>query len=171
MNNFIDKLNRIEEWSVGIILLGLAVLTFIETLLRYTISYTFPWFQEFANYFLIFGTYLGASIGVKYGTHFSMEALTECVPDRISHILKTIAYFISGLAVMLFIFYGIKHIKAVIGFGVKSPAMQVPMYIPYIAIPVFSVTMSFRFFVLSLTHFKKFLKHEPYAKVHKKVSR
>lgn len=169
MDNFIKKLNKIEEWSAGVILLGLAVLTFIETALRYTISYTFPWFQELANYLLIFGTYLGASIGVKYGTHFSMEALTEYVPDRISHILKTIAYFVSGIAVILFIVYGIKHIRAVIGFGVKSPAMQMPMYIPYISIPVFSTTMSFRFFVLSWRHFKSFLNNEPYAKVHKKV--
>jgi TRAP-type C4-dicarboxylate transport system permease small subunit len=38
----IKKLNRIEEWTAGAILLGLAVLTFIETVLRYTVSYTFP---------------------------------------------------------------------------------------------------------------------------------
>ncbi|HPH42103.1 MAG TPA: hypothetical protein PLL73_06590 [Syntrophorhabdaceae bacterium] len=34
MKSVIDKLNRIEEWSIGIILLGLAVLTFLETALR-----------------------------------------------------------------------------------------------------------------------------------------
>lgn len=168
MDKLINKLNRIEEWSVGVILLGLALLTFGETVLRYTVSYTFAWFQEFANYMLIFVTYLGASIGVKYGTHFSMEALTEYTPDRVSHILKVLAYLISGLAVLLFIYYGFKHIQAVIGFGVKSSAMQIPMYIPYIAIPLFSVTMSFRFFVLSCRHFRKFLNNEPYEKVHKK---
>lgn len=168
MDSFIKKLSRVEEWSVGIVLLGLAVLTFIETVLRYAFSYTFPWFQEFVNYMLILGTYLGASIGVKYGTHFSMEALTEYAPDRISHILKALAYFISGLAVILFIVYGVKHIQAVIGFGVKSPAMQIPMYIPYIAIPLFSITMSFRFFTLSFMHFRKFLNDEPYEKVHRR---
>ncbi len=168
MDIFIKKLNRIEEWTAGDIFLGLAVFTFIETVLRYTISYTFPWFQEFANYMLIFGTYLGASIGVKYGTHFSMEALTEYAPDRLSHALKSLAYFVSGLAVILFIFYGVKHIQAVIGFGVKSPAMQIPMYIPYIAIPLFSVTMSFRFFVLSYQHLRKFINNDPYEKVHKR---
>ncbi len=47
---------------------------------------------------MIFCTYLGASIGVKYGTHFSMEALTEYCPDRVSHLLKAAAYFISGLS-------------------------------------------------------------------------
>lgn len=171
MEKLLKKLNIFEEWLCGAILLGLACLTFVETFLRYTISYSFSWFQELANYALIFCTYLGASIGVKYGTHFSMEAVTEYTPDRISHFLKTVAYFISGLAVMLFIYFGIKHIQSIIKFGVKSPAMQIPMYIPYIAIPFFSIIMSFRFFVLSYKHFKKFLKNEPYEKVRKKEGR
>ena len=77
MENLIKKLNKVEEGLLGMALLGLAIFTFVETVLRYTISYTFTWFGEFANYAMIFCTYLGAAIGVKYGTHFSMEALTE----------------------------------------------------------------------------------------------
>ncbi|MCX7965911.1 MAG: TRAP transporter small permease [Syntrophorhabdaceae bacterium] len=168
MKKKLEIINRFEEWLCGIILLGLACLTFVETVLRYTISYSFTWFKELANYLLVFCTYLGAAIGVKYGTHFSMEALTEYTPDRISHLIKTVAYLISGLALILFIFYGIKHIQSTIKFGVKSSAMQIPMYIPYISIPLFSITMSFRFFVLSYKHFKKFLNNEPYEKVRKK---
>ncbi|HOV89350.1 MAG TPA: TRAP transporter small permease [Syntrophorhabdaceae bacterium] len=171
MEKLIKRFNKLEEWTAGIILLGLAIFTFFETMLRYTVSYSFTWFQEIANYMLIFCTYLCASIGVKYGTHFSMEALTEYMPDRASHLLKTIAYLISGIAVLLFIFYGIKHIHSVIKFGVKSPAMQIPMYIPYIAIPLFSFTMSFRFFALSYKHFLKFVKNEPYTRVRKKEPR
>jgi len=171
MDNLIKKINKLEEWTAGITLLGLAILTFFETMLRYTVSYSFSWFQELANYMIIFTTYLCASIGVKYGTHFSMEALTEYMPDRISHALKTIAYLISGLAVLLFIYYGIMHIQSVIKFGVKSPAMQMPMYIPYISIPLFSLTMSFRFFALSWKHFRRFLRNEPYEKVRKKEAR
>ena len=168
MEKYLKRLNRFEEWLCGMLLLGLACLTFLETFLRYVFSYSFSWFQEFANYTLIFSTYLGASIGVKYGTHFSMEALTEYTRDRISHIIKTIAYFISGLVVILFIYFGIRHIQSVIKFGVKSPAMQIPMYVPYLAIPFFSITMSFRFFILSYRHFKKFLLNEPYLRVRKK---
>ncbi|MCX8111511.1 MAG: TRAP transporter small permease [Syntrophorhabdaceae bacterium] len=171
MENFIKGLNKFEELLCGIILLFLACLTFLETFLRYTISYSFTWFKELANYLLVFCTYLGAAIGVKYGTHFSMEALTEYAPDRISHLIKTIAYLISGLALILFIYYGIQHIQSTIKFGVKSSAMQIPMYIPYISIPLFSVTMSLRFFALSYRHFKKFLKNEPFEKVRKKESK
>lgn len=168
MDNLIKKLNKVEEGVLGVSLLGLAILTFIETGLRYSVSYTFTWFGEFANYMMIFCTYLGAAIGVKYGTHFSMEALTEYCPDRVSHLLKTIAYFISGVVCMLFVYYGAVHIGKLHSFGVKSPAMQLRMYIPYLPIPIFSMVMAFRFFVISRKHFTKFLRREPFERVRRK---
>lgn len=163
--DFIRKFNRIEEGVLAFSLLGLALLTFVETALRYTVSYTFPWFGEFANYSMIFCTYLGASIGVKYGTHFSMEALTEYCPDRASHVLKASAYLVSGIIAILIVYYGTLHLLNLKSFGVKSSAMQLPMYIPYIPIPLFSISMAFRFFTLSLKHWKSYLQKEPFERV------
>lgn len=162
--NFIETLNRIEERILAFSLLGIALLTFVETALRYTVSYTFPWFGEFANYSMIFCTYLGASIGVKYGTHFSMEALTEYCPDRASHLLKATAYLISGMISALIVYYGTLHLLKLKSFGVKSSALQLPMYIPYIPIPLFSISMAFRFFSLSVKHWKRFLRKEPFER-------
>jgi C4-dicarboxylate transporter DctQ subunit len=168
MDTIVRRLNRLEEGCLAFSLLGIALLTVVETVLRYAFSYTFIWFGEVANYSMIFCTYLGASIGVKYGTHFSMEALTEYTPDRVSHLLKTAAYFISGLMAALFVYYGLVHILKVQGFGVKSPAMQIPMFIPYIPIPLFSITMAIRFFALSYRHLNGFLKGQPFERVRRK---
>ncbi len=168
MKNLIKRLNTIEEVCLTFSLMGIAIITFIETALRYTISYTFPWFMELANYTLIFITFLAASIGVKYGTHFSMEALPQTAPDRISHLLKMAGYFISGFLCILFVYFGIKHLIFLKSFGAKSSAMQIPMFIPYIPIPLFSITMAFRFFTLSSKHFKGFIKREPFDKVLRK---
>jgi len=168
MEGLLRKLNRFEEGMVGFALLSLAVLTAVQTGLRYTISYTFSWFGELANYTMIFCAYLGASIGVKYGTLFSMEALTEYLPDRASHALKTVAYGIAGVICVLFVYYGAIHILKTRAFGVKSPALQLPMFIPYLPIPLFSATMGFRFFVLSFKHFRCFVKNEPFERVLRK---
>lgn len=168
MDDLVKKLQRIEEGALGFALLGLAVLTVVETGLRYTVSYTFAWFGEFANYTMIFFTYLGASIGVRYGTHFSMEALTEYSGDRASHLLKAAAYGLSGIVCVLFIYYGTVHLLKMRSFGVKSPAMQWPMFVPYLPIPIFSLTMGFRFFALSFKHFRGFLKNEPFVRAGRK---
>ncbi|MCX5832461.1 MAG: TRAP transporter small permease [Deltaproteobacteria bacterium] len=168
MNDLLTKLNKFEEGVLAYSLLGIAVFTFVETVLRYSISYTFTWFNEVANYTIIFCTYLGASVGVKYGTHFSMEALTEYCPDKVSHLLKTLAYFLSGVMAVLFIYYGTKHLFSLKSFGVKSSAMQIPMYIPYIPIPLFSISIAFRFFALSYRHFNSFRKGEPFERIRSK---
>ncbi len=168
MDNFVKKLNTFEEGVVAFSLLGIAFLTFVETVMRYTISFTFSWFQEFANYTIIFAAFLGASVGVKYGAHFSMEALPQTVPDRVSHLLKTVSNFFSGVVVILFVGYGFSHIVSLRSFDVKSSAMQLPMYVPYLPIPVFSLSMAFRFFMLSYKHGRGFLKGERFERVLRK---
>lgn len=168
MDLFLKRLNQVEEGVAGFILLAICLLTFVETFLRYTISYSFPWFQEVANYTLILVTYLGAAIGVKYGTHFSMEAVTEYAPDRVAHLMKTVAFFISGLAAVLIVVYGFDQVAQTREFGVRTPAMQIPMYIPYLPIPLFSIPMGLRFFMLSAKHARSFLKNEPFERVRKR---
>ena len=168
MNLLIRRLGRIEEGMAGVTLLAICLLTFAETFLRYAVSYSSPWFQEVANYTIVLVTYLGAAIGVKYGTHFSMEALTEYAPDRAAHLLKAVACLISGAVAVLFVVYGFQHIVQIRSFGVKSPAMQIPMFIPYLPIPLLAVPMGLRFFVLSARHLQCLLKGEPFERVRKK---
>jgi C4-dicarboxylate transporter DctQ subunit len=168
MNRLIKKLNKVEEGVLGFSLLALSIVTFGETFLRYTFSVTFAWLMETANYSIIFFTYMGAAVGVKYATHFSMEALTEYAPDRVSHALKVVAYFLSAVITVFFIVYSLKHIAHVYTFAVKSPAMQLPMYIPYIPIPLFSLVMTIRLLLLSGRHLGKLIRGETFERVVKK---
>jgi len=169
MSLFMKRVNRIEEGLVGLILLAICLFTFVETLLRYSVSYTFPWFQEVANYTMVLFTYLGAAIGVKYGTHFSMEALTEYSPDSVAHLLKASAFFLSGFVAVLFAYFGMEHILEIRSFGVKSPALQVPMFIPYLPIPLLAVTMAVRFFALSAKHLRGFAREEPFERLRRNI--
>lgn len=163
----LEKIRKVEEFAIGFVLIFLAIVTFCETALRYTVSVTFMWFNEFANYTLIFMTFLGASLGARYGTHFSMEALPESLSGRKSHLIKSIAYFLSFLVCIIFVIYGILHIIHLGKFNVKSSALEIPMYIPYLPIPFFSATMGLRFMILSLNHLRSFLKNEPYVRITK----
>jgi len=101
MKGLIKRLNRFEEGLLACALLGIAIFTFVETALRYTVSYTFTWFNEFANYTMIFIAYLGASIGVRYGALFSMDALAEYLPDRAALFLLDVQSFVYLFAVDL----------------------------------------------------------------------
>lgn len=162
MKSLLSFLEKVEEGIIASLLLFLAIVTFAETALRYTISLTFMWFNEFANYTLIFMTFLGASLGVKYGTHFSMEALSEKLPGRYPHILKFIAYILSSILCIIFVFYGLKHVRHLLVYGVKSSAMRLPMFLPYLPIPIFSAIMALRFMILAFSHLRMFMRDHPY---------
>ena len=97
MAKVIKILNAIEEWSLVFILLGLAFLSFVQVFCRYLLGFSFTWMDEISRYFGVLIAFLGASLGVKYGTHFSMDLVYEKVSsDGFRHGLKVFINVISG---------------------------------------------------------------------------
>lgn len=154
-------LNHIEELLLGFTLLGLAIFVFIQVVLRYGFHFAFSWAQELGRYLTIFLTFLGASLGVKYGTHFSMEALVKYLPPRSSHLVQAIANLLCGVFFVFIIYFGAVQIQKLHRYGARTATLHIPMYIPYIPIPLFSLTISMRFFHAAYSHARKALGHEP----------
>lgn len=144
--------NWVEEIVLGWTLLGLALLAFTQVVLRYAFSTGFDWVEEFGRYAGIFLTFLGASVGVKHGTHFSVEALVKVLPPRTSCAVRALAsVFTAGLFVVV-MWYGWIHTARLYGFGVTSASLRVPMWIPYAPIPVLSATLALRFLLQAVQH-------------------
>jgi hypothetical protein len=90
MQKFWKLLNNIEELFLGYTLLILAFGATYQVTMRYGFGIAYDWFEEWARYLTVLITFVGAGLGVKYGTHFSMEALTQYAPDRFAHLVKVI---------------------------------------------------------------------------------
>ena len=91
MKKFLRILGQIEELTVGGLLLLLAVGTTVQVFTRYFLGLTFDWFDEGSRYLVVFATFAGAGMAVKYGAHFSMEAVTQYSPPRVSACMRTLA--------------------------------------------------------------------------------
>ncbi len=133
-------------------LLGLALLAFVEVLLRYVFGYSFTWFEELSRYLGVFMTFLGASLGVKHGTHFSMDFFIKRAGPRAGHLIN--AFTSLGAAALFFSlsYLGIQHALKLNKFGVRSAAMQIPMAVVYLPIAVFSFTMALRLAARCVRH-------------------
>ncbi len=162
MKRIINWLEHLEEWILAYTLLMIVLLSFVQVVLRYAFHYNFTWFEEFARYICIFMTFLGASIAVKTGAHFSMDAVVQAIPGRTAHFVKAFVNFCCGLFFVVVIYFGIRHCLKLHRYGVKTAAMRIPMYVPYLSIPVFSLTMGLRFFGKSIFHLKAFARNEPF---------
>jgi C4-dicarboxylate transporter DctQ subunit len=170
MKKILEIFNKIEEWTLVVVLLALAAFTCVQVFCRYVLNFSFPWVQELARYVGVFITFLGASLGVKYGTHFSMDLVYERVSNnRFRHGLRAVVTLICGLIFVVVAWYGWDQTMKLKHFGVLTSALELPKYWFYLPVPIFSVLISLRFFNLFRKHAASCARNEPYIPPEKKV--
>ena len=164
MQKLMKIINDAEELFVGYLLLIIAFGATFQVVMRYGFNIAYDWFEEWARYLTVLVTFVGAGLGVKYGTHFSMEALIQYVPDRFAHLLKVIANLVSAFIMAVVCYYAWIQIGKLYRFEALTPATQVPMWIPYLPIGVFSAVISFRFLVQAIKHGKAIAQKESFKR-------
>lgn len=145
MKKILYMLDNAEEYTAGFGLLLMAVLYFIEVVLRYAFGRSNAWVEEFLRYLMVFITFFGASVAIKYGAHMSVNVI-EYIP--VKWFKRLIAVFVALMGILfsiLLVYLSWYLVLRIQGFGQKSPAMQIPMYIPYAIIPLGFLSMLIRF--------------------------
>jgi len=161
MKRFLAALNFIEEGVLALGLLGLALMCFVEVVSRYIFNHSFTWYEEFARYFMVFLTFLGASLGVKYGIHFSMDFVVTRVSYRLGNLMRVSSNLIAAVLFGAVAVLAWQHAMKIKGFGTTSPAMGLPMFWAYLPVCVFSGTMCLRFCFQIYRHALAMLKNQP----------
>lgn len=151
-NRFIDQL---EEWLIAIFMGAATLVVFLAIahryssnfpwLWQYTKSINTSWAQELCIYLFIWMAKFGAAYGVRTGIHIGVDALVRklsAAKQRFFIILSLLcgAFFTSVIAVM-----GAKFVVFIHNTGQVSPDMEMPMWIVYLAIPLGSILMCYRF--------------------------
>ena len=145
MKKFLRILGQIEELTVGGLLLLLAVGTTVQVFTRYFLGLTFDWFDEGSRYLVVFATFAGAGMAVKYGAHFSMEAVPQYSPPRVSACMRTLANVISAAVMLIIAWYGWEQTALLARYGMTTASLGMPMWVAYLPIPVFGATIAVRF--------------------------
>lgn len=164
MTRVIAIFNKIEEWTLVFVLLTLAFLSFIQVICRYGFGFSFNWMEELVRYVGVFIAFLGASLGVKYGTHFSMDLVYERVAsDRFRHGLKLVVCMLCAVLFLVVAWYGWEQAMKLRKFGALMSVLPLRKYVAYLPIPIFSVLISVRFLLLGGLHFRGLLYGQPYS--------
>jgi C4-dicarboxylate transporter DctQ subunit len=164
VRTIIAAVNKVEEWTLVLVLLGLAMLTFVQVFCRYVLNFSFTWMEEVARYLGVFIAFLGASLGVKYGAHFSMDLLYERVKnDRFRHAVRGAVFLVSAVMFVLVAYYGLIQTMKLHQFGARTSVLQVPKYWAYIPIPFFSLFIALRCCLVGAGHFRACARNEPFA--------
>ena len=126
--------NRVARFILVAASAAMAVIIFLQVLFRFSIKIPLPWSEELARYLMIWIGMMGASIALHEGRHIGVDIVVERLRGRIRQILVTV----SILAVLWFLWLVVRegaHL-AVQNYSQLSPAMMIPMLLPYGAIPI-----------------------------------
>ncbi|MGM0854954.1 MAG: TRAP transporter small permease [Bacillota bacterium] len=138
------KFEYLEEMILVLTLAIMVALIFAQVVGRYVFSSAPSWTEEMARYIHIFQVWIGASYAVKKRQHIRIEAFIDLFRGTSRKILETVALIIwFGLAVFL-AFYGTQLVLASFQNGQITPAMQIPMWLPFLAIPIGGAGMVLR---------------------------
>ena len=144
MRLLIKIFNAVEEYALGMTLLILAIYSCIQVFTRYALNYSFTSYEEVARYTCIFITFLGASLGIKYAAHFAMTAVIDRFPYRLKELTTAFVWLVSALFFFVVTYFGVIQCLKLIRFDLTTPALRIPMYVPFLPIPVFSAVMGCR---------------------------
>ncbi len=140
------RIDRIENTLLVWTILSLALVGFIQVFSRYLFNYSFTWYEELGRYLGVFIAFLGASIGVKTGSHFTMDLLVSHLKRPWQQLLRFCTCTLCSGFFFLVTFYSWKIVIRMHGYETTSPTMEIPMYIAYLPIPFFCLIMGLRFF-------------------------
>lgn len=151
---FFHLIDTIEKHVLVWTILALAVAGFIQVLTRYLLNYSFTWYEEVSRYTGVFIAFLGSGLGVKYGMHFSMDALSKTLARPWKNVLGAASNLVCAIFFLLVAYYSWKLVAKAFGYGTTSAAVEMPMWLAYLPIPLFSLVMALRHTRLTVEEMK-----------------
>ncbi len=133
-----QKVSHLSERIVQVTLVGMVgmmtIIIIIQVFMRYLFLYSLSWSEEVARYLMIWVSFLGASLALKYGFHIGVEFVLNRMPET----MRGWVILTAKLGTLLFLIY-----FTIGGFRVSwavrdqdSPALLFSMAYAYLSAPV-----------------------------------
>jgi TRAP-type C4-dicarboxylate transport system permease small subunit len=122
------------KWAIVGCLVSMCIAVFGQVVYRKVLEGSIPWSEELARYLFVWMVWLGASLGVYYKTHFGIDLLVKKLPVFSKRFVNAIVIIAGVLFLTIAISKGFS--LAIDNWYQKSPAMRIPMTIPYLSVPV-----------------------------------
>lgn len=135
----IDGINKVVKILLAISLIIMTIIMILQVFSRFIFNLPLNWSEEATRYLGIYAVFFGAALAVRYNELISVEAVPDLLPEKGRKYLKIVVLFIC------LVFFAVVLIQ---GFSLvgnvsmqKSPALRIPMSIPYFSIPLGAILL------------------------------
>lgn len=136
LTKFIHILNQIIGYLMVVMMTAMTIVIIAQVICR-IVHGSIPWSEEFSRFLMIYITFLGMAYACRYDQLMSVKFLQMSLPELGRKIMYAVALLIQ-IAFFATVFYqGLAIIQTV--HTQLSPAMRIPMSLPYSAMMVGSI--------------------------------
>nr|WP_315487618.1 TRAP transporter small permease [uncultured Undibacterium sp.] len=150
-------LDHLEEYLIAFLMATATIITFVAVLHRYLSGFDIPvvqdaliklntsWAQELTIYLFVWMAKFGAAYGVRSGIHVGVDVLVNRLNDKNKKLFVLISLGAGALFTGIVGTLGANFVYGMAQTDQTSADMEIPMWWVYLAIPLGSYLMSFRF--------------------------
>lgn len=143
--NILDlAVSFINRWIAVIGISGGVALAFINVVARYGFNYSITWASELTVYLFLWSMFFAVAYCFKLGEHISINLLVERVNKKIAKLLILFSYLVTLVFLCAVSYYGYEYLLLVIELEEMSVDLEVPMWIPYLVIPISFAMSAYR---------------------------
>lgn len=134
MQTFERAFVAINRWILILLLAAMSVIVFTNVVMRYTTHESLEWAEEVSRHMMIWLTFLGAGLVLRYGGHIAVENLQDALPRRGAVVMRAV---VAALLLAFFgfmVWYGWLYMQRT--FFQLTAVTQIPFAYIYAAMPI-----------------------------------
>lgn len=152
MNRKKGCIEKSLEVMVVLTFIALIFVVFLQVFARFFLPKSPSWTEEASRFLFIYSVIFGAPLALKRGEYVRVDILINMLPKRLQDILDGIIYLILTIFFGVIAFCG--YTFGVLGLNQTSPALGLPMFIPYMSIAISGVFLTVYGILKSVERFK-----------------
>lgn len=123
----------INRWAVIALLAAMAVMVFANVALRFTTDYSILWVEEASRFTMVWLTFIGAGLVLRYGGHIGIDSLQQAAP-RFAPVIRAAIVVVLGVFFCTMLVIGVRY--ANLTWAQTTPVLEIPVGAVYLAMPV-----------------------------------
>lgn len=133
MQKLEDGFVALNKLTLIVLLAAMAVIVFANVVMRYLTNGSIVWAEEVARYMMIWMTFLGAGLVLRYGGHVAITNLSDLAPPRMQRGLRLMLVALMLVFCLIFVWRGIEYGGRM--HQQVTPATRISFSYVYAAIP------------------------------------
>ena len=136
MKNLLNGLTRIENIIMTAAFSIMVICTFMQVLNRNFFKLALPWLDEASTYSMIYMALIGTEAGLRDGSQISVTAVVDKLHGKTRSLVKIAAKIVLLVFSSSVLVSAVQMVGRQIETGQTSSAMQLPMWVPYLALVI-----------------------------------